>query len=87
MRRSRAQEVRSKSMSQRARYRFTTFSLFQVVSSAMLIGVCGGLLFAGRPPLLPSLLGTGMALPLAAAIWRGRTREPLEAGSGELRGV
>ncbi len=83
MRRSKAQEVRSESMSHRARYGFTAFSLLHVVAGTLLAGVCVGLVLAGGSPLLFGAIVVAMLLATGGVVWHARERTTREGRPNE----
>lgn len=65
-------------MSHRARYRFTAFSLLQVVAGTLLAGVCVGLVLAGGSPLGFGAIVLAMLLATGGVVWHARERATRE---------
>ncbi len=74
----------SHAMGNHLRFRFTVASLFLAVASAFTLGVSGGMVLAGSPRLIPTMVGLGMGFVLVAAIWHARM-PGRSVGAGEDR--
>jgi hypothetical protein len=59
-------------MGKHVRFHFTVASLFLAVASAFLLGVCGGMVLAGSPRLIPAMVALAMGFVLVSAIWHSR---------------